>query len=295
MGIIDIVLIVIAVITLIIGLWKGATGVLLGFIGTLVIAVGVAICVALLTPTITYQDPKIGLQNDESVNYGYTSMFYSLFKPINNSISSGENEILNAQLIKENDTLVLYGAFGENGEMTTKKFSEVVVESVPFMSNILGADSLSFLDSILLKYGKEGMTVSHSLSQMATTVAMGAIFWFVGFLVLFIIKRVLRHVLFKFLDSHSLASKIDRLVGMVLMVAVVVVIAWAAISFVDHNANVYGIAESFDGVLEKNAIMKFFAQHSFFGERPPALDSSENGEALSIIRQFAENSIRNTL
>lgn len=265
MGIFDLVLIAIAVVALIIGLVKGGAGFFFGFLGTLIIAVAVAIGAIFIVPQVAYKDSEIGFTAVEEDNYGCSDMFYALYQPISSLFESEEdNELLNAKYTA--DAGMIYGPFGEEGEYVEIELQEVMLTALPIegISDSLGGLS-SFVSGIISSGANEGITVGQAISNCVTRLAFGVIVWFIAFLVLFIIKRIIRKALFKALDAHPIASKIDRLIGAIIIVAVVIVIAWVGVSYLETNKESFGLSDDLEEIASSNFTYRFFASNNLFG------------------------------
>lgn len=275
--IIDIVLIILVVIALIYGIYKGFAGVLLGFIGSIIIAVALGVGLFFLSPSIMYKDTSVGItlvtEESESFADGYTDMFMLLYKPISNAIVDSEDALLGGELVKVDDKLQIKVA-NENGEgYTTMKFSVAVKQMIPFFGSKSGdtenetseSDDIPMLDDFITKYGCEGLTVGHAVSAIVTLVAWCVILWNVLYIILIIIKAIIRRFVFRALDRHSVASKIDRAIGAVISVVVIVCVAWLAVSLAGTFVGTFGVEESFQAQMDSNPICGFFAKNPMFG------------------------------
>lgn len=264
MGIFDIVLIVIALLALIIGLVKGGAGIFLGFIGTLVIAVVVAVGTVFIVPQFAYKNPDVGFTANAEDRNGCSDLFYSLYEPISSSFVNQDNILLNAQYTS--DEGVIYGPFGEEGTNVEITLQEGLTTALPIegVSEALGG-VFGVVAGFISSGASEGVTVGQAISNLITRFAFGAIIWFVLFLVLFIIKRIIRRALFNALDTHPIASKIDRAIGAVILVAVVIVIAWVGVSYIDSNKESFGLTDNLESLYNENFTYKLFADHSMFG------------------------------
>lgn len=308
----DIVLIILVVLALIYGIYKGFAGVLLGFIGTLVIAVVLGVGLFFLSPNIMFTDTKEGAtvvigENGASVE-GYTGLFASMFNSMSQSFLDPEDPLIGAELVMVDGILQLK-VENEDGTFKTVKFSVALSEWVPFFSDESkgdensGVDTLSqaldenetesegidFLDQFITKYGVEGLTVGHALASFTTLVTLCVIIWLVAFIVLVIVKIIIRRLIFRALDRHSVASKIDRAFGAIVAVAVVVCVIWLVLSVVGLFAEV----DSFQTTLEQNPICSFFAEHSMFGSSSNNnnSDPSSGGQDLIVksVNWFLKN------
>lgn len=264
MGIFDIILIVIALLALIIGLVKGGAGIFLGFIGTIVIAVIVAVGTMFIVPQLAYKDPDVGFTANAEDRNGCSDLFYSLYEPISSSFVNQDNNLLNAQYTA--DEGVIYGPFGEDGNNVEISLQEALTTAIPIegVEDALGG-IFGVIAGFISSGASEGVTVGQSIGNLITRFAFGAIIWVVLFLVVFIIKRIIRRALFNALDTHPVASKIDRAIGAVILVAVVVVIAWVGVSYIDSNKESFGLTNNLESLYSENFTYRLFADHSMFG------------------------------
>lgn len=281
MGIYDIVFIVIVVLALFIGIKKGIAGVLLGFLGSLIIGVALGFGVNALMPSLIYDD------NSES---GYSSSFDSIYQKVSDVVDSAGSDFLSCELVKgEDDSLYVKGVFVEGGEEELKKFSEVLVSSFSSSDSESGESSVSSIDAIdniIDTYGSDGMTVANAVSAFMSQIILGAIIWLIAFIVLIIVKAIIRHCIYKFLDSHSAVSKIDRAIGAIISVVVIVMIAWVAVSLVGQNAESWGISEIYNSTMEDNQVLGFFSSHSLFGESTPETNPDASEMAVRVLEKY---------
>ena len=302
--IIDIVLIILVVLALIYGLYKGFAGVLFGFVGTLIIAVALSVGLTFLEPTIMFKDPSVGASVVETENgktvEGYTGLFMSLYESMSKSFDDSDDELMNAELIMKDDILQLK-IMNEDGTYKTVKFSVALMEFAPFFSpahkgdDDSGTENLAqlldeqegenegveVLDKFITQFGVEGLTVKHAFIAFATLSVLSSIIWIVSFIVLVIVKIIIRRLIFRALDRHSVASKIDRTIGAIVAVAVVVCVIWLVLSVV----GLFSEVESFQTTLEQNPICNFFAEHSMFGSNSnnnPPVDGDQDLIARSV-------------
>ncbi len=284
MGIYDIVFIVIAVLALFIGIKKGIAGVLLGFLGSLIIGVALGFGVNALMPSLIY---------DENSESGYSSSFDSIYQKVNDGLSASGSDFLSCELVKgEDDSLYVKGVFVEGGEEELKKFSEVLISSFSSSDSESGesgessVSSIDAIDNMINTYGADGMTVANAVSAFMSQIILGAIIWLIAFIVLIIVKAIIRHCIYKFLDSHSAVSKIDRAIGAIISVVVIVMIAWVAVSLVGQNAESWGIGEMYNSVMEDNQVLGFFSSHNLFGGNTPDPDPETSEMTVRMIERY---------
>lgn len=310
MGIYDIVFIVILLIALVIGIKKGIAGVLLGFLGTLVIGIALGFGVNALMPSLIYQDADVGIVLEDE-DLGYSSSFYSIYQQVNDAVISSDTELFTYVLVKgEDDTLYVKGVFEEGGSEELRKFSQLLDFSFGSSSGnsdesdetseageigessekgetgitdiSTSATSIEVIDKMIDTYGSEGMMVGNAVSAFMTQIIMGAIIWIIAFIVLIIIKAIIRHCVYKFLDNHSAISKIDRAIGAIVSVVVIVMITWLAVSLIGQNADSWGIGEIYNNVIDENPILGFFNSNNLFGGNSPDTEPDPDTSELVV-------------
>lgn len=262
MGIIDIVLIALIVIALGIGAYKGLAGLLLGFLGTLIITVVLGVVVGYATPVFMYQDPQQGVVT-ESETMGYTDIFYKIYSRVSPNFVDTDNTLYDTEFVQNGDSLGVV-VEDEEGDPHVLSFDEYLLQGLsdtPYGQYLTGIGSFV---SIFTKYGTAGLTVGHSISAFISSLVLGAILWFIGSFVFLIIKLIVKHFVYKTLDSHGALSKIDRAIGAVIAVVVIVAISWTAFSFVDANKLAWGIGEDVDAYIANNRSLEIMSQNNLF-------------------------------
>ncbi|NCA67254.1 MAG: hypothetical protein EOM87_04225 [Clostridia bacterium] len=227
MGVADIVLIVILLIAIIIGLKKGTAGIFFGFFGFIIIGVILGIVVNLAAPSIVFTDKSAGIHS--SIGEKIYDPIYSRF-PTDGAIG----DLFHSNIIKDGDTLRLDTTLvvGEN-TIVNPTLEEILSSSESFIP----AQATSVAVTIISMFSKEGQTLAMTLSNAFTIYAVGTIMWIIAAFVLTIIKNIIRRQVYKWLDSHSTASKIDRAVGMAIATIIIVCIVWGAGLFIKIQAD----------------------------------------------------------
>lgn len=223
MGIIDYVLIAILFIGIIIGLRKGIAGIFFGFFGFLIIGVALGIIVNLTAPYIVYTDKDTG---------ALSSIGDSVYQPIFGMFPSdgAAGDMLQSPIIVEEDgtlrlqlTINIDGAPVENPTL-----EQIIQNSVSFIPENVLTPSLPYVTAVIKPFVRNGQTLAQALAERLTIYAIGTVMWFVGSIVLTIIKNIIRRRVYKWLDSHSTASKLDRVAGMAIVSLIIVCIVWSA-------------------------------------------------------------------
>lgn len=262
MGIVDIVLIGLIVVALVIGIYKGFAGVLLGFLGTLIIAAALTVAVPLITFNVMYVDKAQGVVA-ESESLGYSEPFYKVYSAVESKFVGVDSTLWSATYVENGDSLGIE-IEDEDGNYKIVTLSEYLLSGLgdaPYAQYLGGVANVA---NYLTKFGGKGLTIGHSMAAFLAFLAFGAILWFAGFILLLVGKLILKHFVFKALDGNGTASKIDRAIGAAFTVAVVIVIAWAAFSFVDNNKLSWGIADGVDEWIGKNQSLALMSQNNLF-------------------------------
>lgn len=291
-GFLDIILIVVTLIALVWGIYRGFAGVVLGFLGTLVILALSLVAGPLIAINIAFTDSNDGLSADAEVNYGYSAIYSPIFNPINDALTNGNDELMDVVFVDnpEFDYLLVRGPFGENDEIIDVAPSTLIMSKLPFGSSEGG--QVEIFDKIVTKFACPGMTFGNAIAGICTVAIFSCIFVVALFIVLFIVKIIIRRCVFKFIDKRSVLSKVDRAIGAVVMVCVIIVFAWATISLVGANAETLGLEDSFTDFMEKNPICNFFNQNNLlalFGGNTSLPDNGEEAteavvETASVVK-----------
>ena len=233
MGIMDFVIIGVAVLFAIIGLVKGGAKLFFGLFMLLIIMVGAAFISAEVCPLF--------LRSEKNDTVTYTGAATVLMDPIGGAFPSGGDfgELLDAEVTKGEDG-VLY-----IGETTLK---EAVSQKVPYV----GSSIASFVE----KEAHPGETLRTTFAYKATEYIYETILWVILVIILAIIRNIIRKKIFIYLDHHSGPSKVDRVIGLVIMLAILLALLWgvgALIARFDDGANWAHSADNFmtEGVIAK--------------------------------------------
>lgn len=225
MAIMDFVIIGAAVLFALIGLIKGGAKMFFGLFMLLIIMVGSSFISAAVCPLF--------LKSEKEDAVSYTSAATLLMNPIAGAFPSDGD--FGALL----DTAVTKGTDGALyvGEVALK---DAVTEKVPYVG--------SFVASFVEAAAHPGETLRTTFAFKATEYIYETVLWIILVIVLAIIRNILRKKLYRYLDKHSGPSKVDRLIGVVLSLAILLVILWGAgaiIARFDDGSNWANSADAF--------------------------------------------------
>ena len=207
----DFVLIGAAVLFALIGLIRGGAKMFFGLFMLLIIMVGAAFASSAICPLF--------LKKETETSVEYTSAANLLMDPIAGLLpSDGEfGEMLDTAVTKgEDGTLYL----GET------PLTEAVGSKVPYVG--------SFISSFVTSAAREGETLRTTFSYKIAEYAYETVLWVILVIALAIVRNIFRKKIYRFLDKHSGPSKIDRLIGLVLNLAILLVIVWGAGAIIAH-------------------------------------------------------------
>ncbi|GEM_PF-2446621 len=233
MAIMDFVIIGAAVLFALIGLIKGGAKLFFGFFMLLVIMVGAAFISSALCPLF--------LESEKDGAVSYTGAAKVLMQPIGKALpSSGDFGTLLDTVVTKGEDSELYV-----GEITLK---QAVTDHVPYVG--------SFIASFADKAAAPGVSLRTSLSYTATKYVYETAVWIVLVIILAIIRNIIRKKIYRFLDKNSAPSKIDRLIGLVFNLAILLVILWGAGAIVARFDDGANWAHAADEFMIKGAIAK---------------------------------------
>ena len=101
------------------------------------------------------------------------------------------------------------------------------------------------------------MTLRVTVAYVMTLYAYELIVWLVLVITLAIIRNIFRKKLYVYLDSHPGPSKIDRVIGMVLNLAIMLVLLWGVGALIAHFDDGSNWAHSADNFMTKGVIAEF--------------------------------------
>lgn len=243
MEIMDFVLIGATVLFALIGLIKGGAKMFFGLFMLLVIMVGSAFISAAICPLF--------LRSEKDGAVTYSGAATVLMDPISGALPSDGTfgMLLDAEVKKNEDgeyyirmEVTTEGEEGEPGETysTDVKLTEAVAENVPFVG--------SFAASFVEKSAHPGETLRTTFAYKLTEYAYEAALWVILVIILAIIRNIIRKKIYIYLDKNPGPSKVDRVIGLVLNLAILLVILWGAgalIAHFDDGANWANTADNF--------------------------------------------------
>lgn len=225
MDIMDFVIIGAAALFALIGLVKGGAKMFFGLFLLLVIMVGSAFISAAVCPLF--------LKSEKDGAVQYTKAATVLMNPLANALPSDGDfgTFLDGEVTKDAEG-VLY-VDGQN-------LKEAVTEKIPYVG--------SFVASIVVKFACPGETLRTTFAFKITEYAYETVLWVLLVIFFAIIRNIIRKKIYVYLDKHSVSSKVDRLVGLVMNLAILLAILWgvgALIAHFDDGANWANTADNF--------------------------------------------------
>ena len=229
----DFVIIGAVVLFAIIGLVKGGAKMFLGLFMLLIIMVASAFLSSLICPLF--------LKSEKDDTVTYTSAATVLMDPMAGLLpSDGEfGEILDVEIRKGADG-VLY--------LEDVALEDAVTEKVPYVGSTVAP--------FVVKAAHPGETLRTILSYKMASYVYEIGVWVILVIILAIIRNILRKKLFVYLDNNPGPSKIDRAIGLVLNLAILLVLLWGVgvlLAHFDSGDNWANSAYTFmtDGVIAK--------------------------------------------
>jgi len=205
-----------------IGLWKGGAKIFFGFFMLLVIMVGAAFISAAICPLFLQKTTDEGIE--------YTAPAQAIMSPIGSALPSDEDfaVLLDTEIVLGEDD-VLY--VGEDGDIP---LVDAVSENIPYVG--------PYLASFLSMTAEPGATLRNSISYTAARFVYEIIVWVLLVIILAIIRNIIRKKIFRWLDdkSHSAMSKIDRVIGLIINIAIFAALIWGlglVVTRFDDGAN----------------------------------------------------------
>ena len=253
MEIMDYVIIGAAVLFALIGLWKGGAKLFFGLFMLIIIMVGAAFLSSLIAPKVLTKETEEGIE--------FTTPATVLMSPLGGLLpTDGEfGEILNTTVVQ-----------GEDGELYVKD-TEYTVDEV-FGTGM--PEIWPYVAPIVKSAIVPGITLRDSVSYTMTRYIYEIVIWVILVIILAIIRNIIRKRIFIWLDAkdHSAMSKVDRLLGVVLNLVILLAIFWGAGALVARFDNGANWAHEANNFMTNNPLLKFI-------EAPtPAAESSEAGE-----------------
>lgn len=199
MGIADYILIGGVILFALIGLIRGGAKMFFGLFLLVIIMVAASFLSGWLCPLI--------LKKDADGTVEYTRAATILMDPIGEKLPLGDS-VFDEPIVKGEDG-VYYVADQPLSDACAK---------IPFVGSVL----YPVLEPILVP----GQSVRTIFAYKITEYIYEFVLWLVLVIVLVIVRNIFRKKVYRFLDNHSLSSKIDRLIGAIVSVAIFLVIFW---------------------------------------------------------------------
>ena len=233
MGIMDYVIIGAIVIFALIGLVRGGAKMFFGLFLLLIIMVGSSFLAAWACPLF--------LKNETDDSVTYTKAATIVMTPLEGVLPSDGD--FGALL----DTEVTSGPDGSYyvGEA---KLSDVITEKVPYV----GSFAASFVESA----AHVGEPLRTTFAFKITEWIYEIVLWVNLVIALAIVRNIFRKKIYIYLDKHSGPSKLDRLIGLVFNLAILLVILWGAGALVAHFDNGSNWANTADNFMINGMIAK---------------------------------------
>ena len=207
----DFILIGAAVLFALIGLIKGGAKMFFGLFMLLIIMVGAAFASSAICPLFLKKETETSIE--------YTSAATALMDPIAGFFPSDDDfgELLDTPVVKAEDGTLYVGEV---------ELTEVVTEKVPYVG--------SFVASFIAGAAHDGETLRTTFAFKLTEYAYEIVLWVILVIILAIIRNIVRKKIYRFLDKHSAPSKIDRVIGLVLTLAILLALVWGAGALIAH-------------------------------------------------------------
>ena len=239
MGIFDFVIIGAAVLFAVIGLIKGGAKIFFGFFMLLIIMVGSAFISANVCPLF--------LQKENEGSVEYTKAATILMEPLGKALPSEGTfgELLDADVTEGADGEIYVGDV---------KLKEAITEKVPYVGGAVA--------SFVVKAVHPGEHLRTTFSYKITEYIYEIILWVILVIILAIIRNIIRKKIFVYLDKNSGVSKVDRVIGAVISLVLLVAIFWGAgalLAYFDDGANWAHTADEF---ITKGVIAKPFMENN---------------------------------
>ncbi len=233
MGIMDFVIIGAAVLFALIGLIKGGAKMFFGLFMLLIIMIGSAFISAAVCPLF--------LRSEKDGAVSYTGAATVLMDPLGGALpSDGDIGVFL-------DTEVTRKADGELyvGEV---KLKDAVTEKVPYVG--------SFVASFVESAAYPGETLRTTFAYKITEYIYETVLWLILVIGLAIVRNIYRKKLFVYLDKHPGPSKVDRAIGLVINLVLLLVILWGVGALIAHYDDGTNWANSADAFLINGVIAK---------------------------------------
>ena len=225
MSIMDFVIIGAAVLFALIGLVKGGAKMFFGLFLLLVIMVGSAFISAAVCPLF--------LKSEQDGAVTYTKPATILMDPLANALpSDGEIGAMLDGEVTQDENGVIY--------VDGVDLKQAVTEKIPYVG--------SFVASFVVNAAHPGEHLRTTFAFKITEYIYETVVWVLLVIILAIIRNIIRKKIYVYLDKHSFSSKIDRILGLVMNLAILLALFWGAgalIAHFDDGANWANQADTF--------------------------------------------------
>lgn len=233
MGIMDFVIIGATVLFALIGLIKGGAKMFFGLFMLLIIMVGSSFIASAVCPLF--------LRSEKDGVVSYTGAAKVLMDPLGGALpSDGDLGVfLDTEVTKQADGELYVGEV---------KLKDAVTEKVPYVG--------SFVASFVEKAAHPGETLRTTFSYKITEYIYETVLWLILVIGLAIVRNIYRKKLFVYLDKHPGPSKVDRAIGLVINLVLLLVILWGVGALIAHFDDGTNWANSADAFLINGVIAK---------------------------------------
>ncbi len=225
MSIMDFVIIGVTVLFALIGLIKGGAKMFFGLFLLLVIMVGSAFISAAVCPRF--------LRTEKDGAVEYTKAATVLMDPASGWLpSDGDVGTMLDGTVTMDAEGVLY--------VNDVNLKDTITEKIPYVG--------SFVASLVVKVATPGETLRTTFAYKITEYIYETVLWVLLVIIFAIIRNIIRKKIYVFLDKHSFSSKVDRLLGLVMNLAILLAILWgvgALIAHFDDGANWANTVDNF--------------------------------------------------
>ena len=261
MTIMDYIIIGAAVLFALIGIWKGGAKLFFGLFMLIIIMVGSAFLSSMIAPKILTKETDAGVE--------FTSPATVLMPPLGGLLpTDGDFGAILNETVHED----------ENGNL-------YIVDTDHTIDSVFSAgmpEIWTYVGPIVKSAIIPGITLRESLAYTMTRYIYEIGIWVILVIILAIIRNIIRKKIFLWLDmkEHSTMSKIDRLVGLALNLAILLALFWgsgALVARFDNGANWAHTANSFmttgtvaEPFMTNNPILKLIDAPASAEEAPEA-------------------------
>ena len=234
----DFVIIGAAILFALIGLIRGGAKMFFGLFMLLIIMFASAFISSAICPLI--------LKSEKDGVIEYTSPATALMGPIGDLLPSDIlGEALDSEIVKGEDGTFYVGEV---------KLADAISEQIPYVG--------SSISPVVVGAAYEGATLRTLVSYKLTEYVYEIALWVLLVVILAIVRNILRKKLYRFLDKHSVPSKVDRAIGVVLNLVIITIILWGVGALIANFDNGSNWAHETDSFLTNGVIAEPFMQNN---------------------------------